>query len=84
MHWKIERRLRRIKGGRLHLGASVEDRIRKAVEEEARRHHTSMSFVMNVAIDEALGLGILDESYLEPKERKRTRAALTLARRKHA
>ena len=71
--WKVFYRQRPIKGGRLHLTASCEEAIRKAVEREAKRYGASMSFVMSVALADALGITLkYEEDYRQVQQARGT------------
>lgn len=53
----------------MHVGAGVEEMIRKTVEREARRYGASMSFVISVALADYFGISLKhDEDYrAQPK-----------------
>jgi hypothetical protein len=65
------RRQRPIRGGREPLPSCVLKSIRRAVENEASRHHVSKSFVIAVVLAQAFG--ITDQEWyieLRPKLRR--------------
>jgi hypothetical protein len=70
------RRQRPIRGGREQLPAAVEQRIWNEVERTARRFNVSRSFVVAVALADAMGVDLdAEDRYDKPREVKRRKTA---------
>lgn len=73
-------RQRPVKGGRRQLPSCVLEKIRLAVEREARRYNCSMSLVVAFAICEGMGLNFKE---MESPEEAVTRARRQNPRKQH-